>query len=220
VHDPSIPRLVQTDADVGTDAEVVEISHGHGRDRAFDDLYRREHLAMRRLGYLLTGSQDAAAEVTHDAFVRTYQHWDRLDRPGAYLRRAVVNGCNDHHRRRIRRATTSVAEVADRVDPRTEGAAAAEEQLADAIATLRPKRRAAIVLRYYLDLPQAEIAATLGVRQGTVKSLLHRGLADLRAALADDLDADSETSARLRSTGATQTTAPRPLPTHAPEETR
>jgi RNA polymerase sigma-70 factor (sigma-E family) len=180
--------------------EVFQITHRRSRDQAFDELYRREHLAMLRLGYLLTSDRDAAAEVTHDAFIRTYQQWDRLDRPGAYLRRSVVNGCNDHHRRRIRRATTSVAEVSDVADRATVGAPDPDDQLAAAIAGLRPKRRAAIVLRYYLDLPQAEIAAALGVRQGTVKSLLHRGLADLRAVL-DDLP-EGSASTRLRSTGA------------------
>jgi len=187
-----------------SDADVVQLSSRTGRDRAFDALYRAEHLAMLRLGFLLTGNRDAAAEVVHDAFIRTYQRWERLDRPGAYLRTSVVNGCNDHHRRRIRRATFSVAEVAEHHDPAEAGH---DEHLADAIAHLKPKRRAAIVLRYYLDLPQREIAEALGVRQGTVKSLLHRGLADLRDALAELPEGPG--SARLRSTGVAQ---PPPTP--------
>jgi RNA polymerase sigma-70 factor (sigma-E family) len=186
------------------EADVVQLRSRSGRDREFDVLYRSEHLAMLRLGFLLTGNRDAAAEVVHDAFIRTYQRWERLDRPGAYLRTSVVNGCNDHHRRRIRRATFPVAEFADRHDP---SADRHDEHLADAIAHLRPKRRAAIVLRYYLDLPQREIAEALGVRQGTVKSLLHRGLADLRDALSELPEGPG--SARLRSTGAApQTAAP------------
>lgn len=196
MHEPPSDRPAAATDDDTDSADVVEIGQRAARDRAFDQLYRTEHTAMLRLGYLLTGNRDAAAEVAHDAFIRTYQQWDRLDRPGAYLRTSVVNGCNDHHRRRIRRDTHSVAQVVDRPDPAT---AEPDEHLADAIGRLRPKRRAAIVLRYYLDLPQAEIAATLGVRQGTVKSLLHRGLADLRAALADA--PSGHESARLRSTG-------------------
>jgi RNA polymerase sigma factor (sigma-70 family) len=61
-----------------------------------------------------------------------------------------------------------------------------DDYLADAIAALPPKRRAAVVLRYYLDLSEADIAETLGVRPGTVKSLLSRGLAELRLALRPD----------------------------------
>jgi RNA polymerase sigma factor (sigma-70 family) len=197
--EPGVPPAVDPDA---PDAEVVDLRSRTGRDHAFDSLYRAEHLAMLRLGFLLTGNRDVAAEVVHDAFVRTYQRWDSLDRPGAYLRTSVVNGCNDHHRRRIRRRTDPVADVGDRLDPNADRH---DEHLADAIAHLRPKRRAAIVLRYYLDLPQREIAEALGVREGTVKSLLHRGLADLRVALADLPDGPA--SARLRSTGSL---SPRP----------
>lgn len=137
---------------------------------------------MLRLGYLLTGDRETAAEVVHDAFIRVYERWDTLDNPGGYVRTAVVNRCNDHHRRRIRRRTDLVAEHPDQAwhDP--------DEVLADVIAGLRPKRRAAVVLRYYLDLPQTEIAEILGVRQGTVKSLLHRALGELRDALEERTD--------------------------------
>lgn len=160
-------------------ASELRVVEGPARDAEFDELYRTEHLPMVRLGYLLTGNRDAAAEIVHDAFLRTYERWDRVDNPGGYLRTVVVNRCNDHHRRRIRRATDPVAELDDQAvhDP--------DDVLADVIARLKPKRRAAIVLRYHLDLSQAEIAQAMVVRQGTVKSLLHRGLADLRALLDD-----------------------------------
>ena len=201
---PDRPDRVTSDETAET-ADVVQLSSRTGRDRGFDALYRAEHLAMLRLGFLLTGNRDAAAEVVHDAFIRTYQRWERLERPGAYLRTSVVNGCNDHHRRRIRRATFPVAEVADRQDP---SADRHDEHLADAISHLRPKRRAAIVLRYYLDLPQREIAEALGVRQGTVKSLVHRGLADLRDALSELPEGPGST--RLRSTGTVAPSRPTP----------
>jgi RNA polymerase sigma-70 factor (sigma-E family) len=147
----------------------------------FDDLYRREYSTMVRISYLMVRDDDLAVEVTHDAFARVLERWNRLDEPGAYLRTAVVNASRDALRRRIfRRSRRHVIEVVDA------GAHAPEDYLLDALDQLAPKRRAAVVLRYYLDLPEAEIAAALGVRPGTVKSLLHRGLAELRAALADD----------------------------------
>ena len=147
----------------------------------FDDLYRREYSTMVRISYLMVRDEDLAVEVTHDAFARVLERWSRLDEPGAYLRTAVVNASRDALRKRIfRRSRRHVIEVVDA------GAHAPEHYLVDALAQLGSKRRAAIVLRYYLDLPEAEIAEALCVRPGTVKSLLHRGLGELRAALADD----------------------------------
>jgi RNA polymerase sigma-70 factor (sigma-E family) len=153
---------------------------------AFDELYRAEYPAMVRLAYLLVRDRELAVEVTHDAFARVLERWDRLDRPGAYLRTAVVNASRDALRRRIfRRSRSHIAGLVEVVSP------ARDDYLADALARLQPKRRAAIVLRYYLDLPEAEIASTLGVRPGTVKSLLHRGLADLRTAFSESTDLDA-----------------------------
>lgn len=167
----------------------------------FDDLYRAEHEPMVRLAFLLCGDRETALEVVHDAFVVTCERWSRLDRPGAYLRTTVVNRCRDLGRRRRFR---SDAPVPDRAD-----SAGGDDYLADAIAALPPKRRAAVVLRYYLDLSEAEIAATLGVRPGTVKSLLSRGLDQLRRSLADDASASSTSSA--------SSALPAPAPTSTPD---
>jgi RNA polymerase sigma-70 factor (sigma-E family) len=185
VTGPLPPRPYDDRTDGSRDGPArrhLGVVEGPARDAEFDELYRRELTPMLRLGYLLTSDRDAAAEIAHEAFITTYERWDRLDNPGGYLRTAVVNRCNDHHRRRVRRRTHSVAVVADDTvkDP--------DDVLADVIARLKPKRRAAVVLRYYLDLPQAEIAEVLGVRPGTVKSLLHRALAELRTALAEPDD--------------------------------
>lgn len=141
-----------------------------------DELYRREFEPMVRLAYLLCGDRETALEVVHDAFVVTCERWSKLDRPGGYLRTAVVNRCRDLGRRQRFRSGAPVPERA---------AATSDDYLADAIAVLPAKRRAAVVLRYYLDLSEADIARTLGVRPGTVKSLLSRGLAELRLALDD-----------------------------------
>lgn len=154
-------------------------------DSGFDQLYRTEHEPMVRLAYLLCGDRETALEVVHDAFVVTCERWTRLDRPGAYLRTTVVNRCRDLGRRRRFRSDAPVPEQAT---------AGSDDYLADAIAALPPKRRAAVVLRYYLDLSEADIAATLGVRPGTVKSLLSRGLDQLRISLGDDPAPTTSTS--------------------------
>ena len=141
-------------------------------DRSFEALYAAESTAMSRLAYLLVGSREQAQELVHDAFARLYERWDRVANPGAYLRTCVVNGCKDSLRRR------RYAER-ERQDPRPDAQLDADH-LVDALATLPHKERAAIVLRYYEDRSEADIADLLDVRPGTVKSLLHRGLAHLR----------------------------------------
>jgi RNA polymerase sigma-70 factor (sigma-E family) len=141
-------------------------------DRSFEALYAEEVDAMARLAFLMVGSESQAEELVHDAFARLYERWNRVDNPGGYLRTCVVNGCKDRLRRRSveRRHPPKVATGSeDEVD-----------LLADVLATLPVKQRAAIVLRYYEDRSEADIAQLLGVRPGTVKSLLHRGLASLR----------------------------------------
>ena len=141
-------------------------------DGSFEWLYRAEYAAMVRVAALLVGGGGQAEEVVQDAFAKVYQRWGRMERPGAYLRAAVVNGARDVLRRR---------RVALRRPPDPAPASAEPpDHLSDALQSLPPKRRAAVVLRYYADLPEAEIAAVLGVRPGTVKSMLHRSLNQLR----------------------------------------
>jgi len=191
VDDP-MPQVLSMD-ERPRRARVVAVPTGREDSAAggFDELYRAEYAGMVRLAYLLVRDREVAVEVTHDAFARVLERWDRLERPGAYLRTSVVNASRDALRRRIfRRSRSHVAGLVEVTSP------ARDDYLADALARLAPKRRAAIVLRYYLDLPEAEIADTLGVRPGTVKSLLHRGLADLRSAFAE-----SNTQAEIDPTG-------------------
>lgn len=141
----------------------------------FDDFYRAQYEPMLRLAYLLTQSHAAAEDLVQDSFVRVQPRLAGLDNPAAYLRRTVTNACYSYHRRAKREAALPIEAPAAR-DPE-------HDEMWDALATLAPRRRAALVLRYYLDLSEADIASTLGCRKGTVKSLTHRGLADLRRVL-------------------------------------
>ena len=135
-------------------------------------LYRREYVPMVRLAHLITGSNEAAEDVVQEAFVRMYRNWDRSDRPGAYLRTIVVNGCNSWHRRRRMERERAPRPVAEGVDPEA-------RELLDALARLGLRQRTALVLRFYADMSEAEVARALGCRPGTVKSLVHRGLRQL-----------------------------------------
>jgi RNA polymerase sigma-70 factor (sigma-E family) len=141
-------------------------------DGSFEALYAEEATAMSRVAYLMVGSAEQAQELVHDAFAKVFERWDKVDNPGAYLRTCVVNGCRDSLRRRL-------LSDRERPDARPDAQLGADH-LVDALATLPHKQRAAVVLRYYEDRSEADIAALLGVRPGTVKSLLHRGLAHLR----------------------------------------
>jgi len=142
----------------------------------FEDLYALEYRTMVRLAFVMLGRDGPAEEVVQDAFARVYERWGSLVVPGGYLRTCVVNGCRDVLRRQ-RMA------IWKRPDPGPLSAELDADHLSDALAALPPKRRAAVVLRYYCDLSEAEIAATLGVRPGTVKSMLHRSLLQLRGVI-------------------------------------
>jgi RNA polymerase sigma-70 factor (sigma-E family) len=142
----------------------------------FDEVFTRERVPMVRLAYLMVGSQALAEEIVQDAFVSVLERWHRLDAPGAYLRRCVVNGCLSQRRRR---------RLADRELRPVRAVELEADHTLDALRHLAAPRRAMVVLRYYADLSQEEIAVVLGVKVGTVKSGLHRALADLREVLGD-----------------------------------
>jgi RNA polymerase sigma factor (sigma-70 family) len=132
---------------------------------------------MVRLAHLLTGSAEPAEDVVHDAFVACAGRWSALEVPEAYVRRAVINQA-----RRVARQAGRDRDKTARLG-RTVPLSAALPELDETWALLRalPERqRMALVLRFYEDLSEAEIARLLECRPGTVKSLIHRGLAKVR----------------------------------------
>jgi RNA polymerase sigma factor (sigma-70 family) len=140
-------------------------------------LYDREHGPMLRLACLLIGSQAVAEEIVQDAFAAVGERWAGLDNPGGYLRTVVVNGCRMARRRRATELRHQHVDVAT-VDAPTELI-----ELRAALDHLRERERAVIVLRYFVDLPDAEIAQLLGCREATVRSTVHRALKTLRKEL-------------------------------------
>ncbi|HET9444391.1 MAG TPA: SigE family RNA polymerase sigma factor [Acidimicrobiales bacterium] len=138
-------------------------------------LYRERYAPMVRLAYLLTGDRSAAEELVQDAFVSVHRSWARVGDPPAYLRTVVVNGCRSWGRHRS-------LEVARR-PAAGEPAALVADELWDALGRLPERQRAAVVLRFYEDLPDVDIATVLGCRRATVRTAVHRGLAALRKEL-------------------------------------
>ncbi len=139
----------------------------------FDDFYRAEWPRAVRLGRLLTQDAAAGEDVAQEAFSRVYPRFDDLDAPGAYLHTTIVNTARRWHRRREgERQRLPLLTTAGVTLPQG-------DDLSDAVAALPYKQRVVVVLRYYADLSEAEIADALGCRPGTVKSLASRALAQL-----------------------------------------
>ncbi|HET6949372.1 MAG TPA: sigma-70 family RNA polymerase sigma factor [Acidimicrobiales bacterium] len=144
---------------------------------SFEDTYRASYGRLTRVAHLITGSNEVAEEVVQDAFVALYPRFDAVDNPDGYLYRSVVNGCRGLTRRRrtgLRLARQEPVPVAD--------APEVDETWA-ALGRLSPRHRAVVVLRFYADLPLAEIGELTGCRTATVKSQLHRALARLKEVL-------------------------------------
>jgi RNA polymerase sigma-70 factor (sigma-E family) len=153
------------------------------REREFHDFFVAERHDLQRFATLLTGDPVRAADLAQEALVRMYQRWGsiRRDDPGPYARRIVVNLIRSEHRRSKVRELNPVGTPGASPDPSQR----VEDwlRISTALKVLPPVRRAAIVLRYYEDLSERQIAATLDRPLNTVKSDLRRGLAELRDVL-------------------------------------
>jgi RNA polymerase sigma-70 factor, ECF subfamily len=136
-----------------------------------------------RTAAVILGNRQDAEDAIEDAALRAWQHFGSLrdpDRFDAWFTRIVVNVCRDRLRERRGRPATLTFDPPDAGDPITESVERAV--LHQALATLTPEHRAVIALHYLEGLTVDQIADRLGVRAGTVKSRLHYGLGELRAA--------------------------------------
>jgi RNA polymerase sigma-70 factor (sigma-E family) len=144
---------------------------------AFDAFVRARLPQLVRFGWVLTGSQDAGADLVHDALERTLVHWRRVEAPSdpeAYVRRVMVNRNISIWRKRRREVLTDQIRGAGHDDDRR------DHDMWRAIQQLPPRQRAVVVLRYYEDMSESEIARTLGCSAGTVKSQASKALRKLR----------------------------------------
>jgi RNA polymerase sigma factor (sigma-70 family) len=154
-------------------------------DTGFGGIYQAQYASLVRLAYVTTGSRPAAEDLVQEVFAEFYRLHDRIAAPVPYLRRAVISRCTSWLRRRLleRRRQHAAAMWLPRGDETLGPDATAVRA---ALARLRPRQRAAVFLRYYLDLSEADIADALDCRPGTVKSLLSRALTALKEYLDDD----------------------------------
>jgi RNA polymerase sigma factor (sigma-70 family) len=152
-----------------SDRERVDVAFRAFYDSTYDQNVRRAALVL--------GADDVANDIVQDVMMRVYRRWDDIDNHGAYVARAVMNGCRDElrSRSRHRRATWRMWSRPD-VD-------APQEPLADLLDQLPFNQRAVVVLRFYGGLTVAEIADTLGCPKGSIGPWLDRALSTLKGRL-------------------------------------
>ena len=153
--------------------------------RAVTGLYQTHAVGLIRLAVVMLGDRAAAEDVVQEAFCGLYRRWGELADPSkalSYARTATLNGCRSELRHRIR------AQRRGGPPPDAADAASAEQaallgeehrQVLSALRRLPDRQREALVLRFYLDQTEPEIAESMGISAGTVKSTTSRGLAAL-----------------------------------------
>lgn len=161
------------------------------RPGSLEDLYVRHLPESTRLAFLLTRDMASAEDLAQEAFIKAAGRLRNLRSPAAfdaYLRRTVVNSCMSYHRReKISRS------YAERERARASGRATASElpdvettdEIRTALADLPSRQRAAIVLRYYADLTEAQTADSLGCTVGAARALVFRAMETLRSRIGD-----------------------------------
>lgn len=174
--------IIGMQMDAGTSATTPR-----SRDADFEAWMTARQPALLRTACLLTGETHTAEDLVQTTLAKMYLAWDRVadrEHVDAYARKALLNEFRSLWRRPWRRREVSAEQL-----PEVAGSERSYDGHNDAlwqfVATLPPKQRAVIVLRYYEELTEAEAAAALGISVGTVKSQASRALASLRAAVPD-----------------------------------
>ena len=159
------------------------------RDREVAALFDRHYVPMCRLAYVILGDRALAEEIVMEALLKTFTGWNRLreiDRADAYLRRAVVNLCRSRIRRKMIEARVNAEARVRASRPRPDWDAETHETnrlVMEAVRSLPERQRAAVVLRYYDDLSESQIAEVLDCSVGTVKSQLSKARSKLQTTL-------------------------------------
>lgn len=162
---------------------------GAGREATAADqvtrLYQAHGMDLVRIAAVMLGSRAAAEDVVHDAFCGLFTRWHKLADPAnglPYVRSAVMNRCRSELRHRARLERRADQHHRPLVAESPEQAAILGEEHRDVLAALRrlpDRQREALILRYFMDLPEPDIAAAMGISQGTVKSTTSRAIAAL-----------------------------------------
>ena len=172
------------------DSTVIWTAETLDRRAVMEALYKQEASSLVRLARLFTDDRTAAEDLVQEAFIRLFHSAHRIDDPGkaaAYLRSIVLNLARDHNRRGLvslrhrLSADPTPAGIEEGLEIRED-----QQRVIDALRTLAPGQRNCLVLRYYTELSNPEIARTLGVSVNTVKTQIQRGMAALERTLGDE----------------------------------
>jgi RNA polymerase sigma-70 factor (sigma-E family) len=159
-------------------------------EAAVTSLYRQHAVGLIRLAVIMLGDRQAAEDVVQEAFCGLYRRWEHLTDTGkalGYVRSATLNGCRSELRSRIRNERRAPARDGEPASP--ESVALLGEEHREVLAALRRlpgRQREALVLRFYLELTEPQIAAAMSISQGTVRSTTSRALAALGRQLRED----------------------------------
>lgn len=183
---PPEQRQAPVEPEVTDEPDVTALAGAGRDDLGFRDYVTARSRALLRTAYVLTGNVADAEDLVQAALAKTYLAWDRIEDRGAldgYVRRAIVNThISWWRRRRVEEYPTD--EIPDQAVADHAGASDLQDSMRRAVDRLPQRMRAAVVLRYYEDMTEAEVAEVLGVSLGTVKSTVSRAVAKLR----DDAD--------------------------------
>jgi RNA polymerase sigma-70 factor, ECF subfamily len=159
--------------------------------RGFDEFFAEHYDDLARTLTVALADRAVAEEAAQAALTRALRRWRHvraLDRPAAWLYVVAMNHVRDSWRRQRREPDWKAEVETTTLDPT--GGVATAVSVRDAITTLPPRQREAVVLRYLADLPLADVADAMGCAVGTVKATLHQALRALRVELEEDEDAD------------------------------
>ena len=157
-----------------------------------EKLYHKEAVSLVRLARLFTDDRTGAEDIVQEAFIRLYHAADRIqdnEKSAAYLRSIVLNLARDHNRRGL----LSLRHQDSMIDHRTPDVpedrvvrSENQSEVIDALNDLSPRQRDCLVLRFYMDLTEKQIASTLAISPNSVKTHCQRGMAALAAVLGGD----------------------------------
>lgn len=152
--------------------------------REFAEFVTARSSVLIRVAYVLAGDQHAAEDLLQTALTKAAARWGRIHMaPDAYVRQVMYREQVSWWRRGIRRRETTMAEVPDQAAAAADTSAETRLSLQQALRALPAGKRAVLVLRYFEDLPEAQVASILGCSVGTVRSQTYKALAQLRTAL-------------------------------------
>jgi RNA polymerase sigma-70 factor (sigma-E family) len=161
---------------------------GVSTQRDFAEFYAATWPRLLRTTYVVAGDRQLAEDALQTAYAKAFASWGRVSRaddPVAYLRKMAVNAALAQHRKAFTRRESTVGDLPERVGRADEDDVLARDEVWVAVRALPPRQRAVVVLRYYEDLSEQQIAEVLRCRPGTVKSQASAALATLRSRLGE-----------------------------------